>query len=94
MRASMYLDVGIIEEIKRLTQQYQKSSSQIIRALIKAGIRVVEKGGIKISGAFIGIDRPFVEIRYKGLKGYKRRFGVRLGSAEHDTRMYTRGRNP
>ena len=80
MRLSMYLDVGIIKEIQRLAQQYHTTSSQVARALIRAGIRVINEGGIKIRGGLLGFERPFIEVRFKGLTGNKKRFGVRLGS--------------
>lgn len=84
MRTSMYLDVATKDEITRLATQYQKTNSQIARALIKAGICIIENGGIKIRGALLGFDRPAIEVRYKGLTGKKERFGVRLQSIENE----------
>ncbi len=41
-------------------------------------------GGIRIKGPILGIDKPFVEIRHRRLKGIKKRFGIRLGTTKKD----------
>lgn len=82
MRLSLYLDAAIIDEIERLAILYQKTNSQIARGLIQAGSRVIDDGGIRIRGPLLGLDRPFLEIRYRQLAGAKRRFGLRAGSTD------------
>lgn len=82
MRLSLYLDEAIIEEIEKIAKLYGKINSQIARALIIAGSRVIDQGGIRIKGPLIGLGRPFIKIRYKRLTGRKKRFGIRLGTIE------------